>query len=282
MSRRLTVPFLPDGVITQFAGYENLTELDWDHYRRTYGNIGRLDLILEAEGDTTNRYKLAKQADVLMLIYLLGPDGLVQTLTRLGYPTTDQTLARTVDYYLARTAHGSTLSRVVHASVLARLNPDQGWATFREALAADLDDTQGGTTREGIHLGAMAGTIDILTRSFAGLRTDGTTVILDPALPTGLHALRLRLQHHGQRLHVSIEGTTLTVTAEACVARPEVRLRVGDHETFLTAGTRRRFHREGDTWHPEQVNPLGDRQERDRARPDPGRAPPRRGRMQDG
>ena len=257
MSRRLAVPFLPDGVIAQFAGYDTLTELDWDHYRRTFGNIGRLDLILEAEGDTTNRYKLAKQADVLMLIYLLGPEGLVQALNRLGYPTTGQALTRTVDYYLPRTAHGSTLSRVVHASVLARLNPDRGWATFREALAADLDDTQGGTTQEGIHLGAMAGTIDILARSFAGLRTDGTTIILDPALPTGLHALRLRLQHHGQRLHVSVEDTTLTVTAEPCVARPRVRLRVGDHETFLTAGTRQRFHRDGDVWRPEQAIPLG-------------------------
>ena len=54
-----------------------LAEFDWDRYRATYGNIGRLDLILEAEGDTTNRYKLAKQADVLMLVYLLGPDELL-------------------------------------------------------------------------------------------------------------------------------------------------------------------------------------------------------------
>lgn len=75
LSQRMTVPFLTDGVIGQFAGYEDLDELDWDHYRRRYGNIGRLDLILEAEGDTTNRYRLAKQADVLMLAYLLGLTG---------------------------------------------------------------------------------------------------------------------------------------------------------------------------------------------------------------
>src|SRR5690625_955429 len=123
-------------------------------------------------------------------------------LERLGYPTTRQALARTVVYYLARTAHGSTLRQLVHASVLSRLHPASGWATFREALAADLDDTQGGTTQEGIHLGAMAGTIDIVIRSFAGLRTEGPTVVLDPALPAGLPAVRLRVQHRGQRLHV--------------------------------------------------------------------------------
>ncbi|GAA3510454.1 beta-phosphoglucomutase family hydrolase [Georgenia daeguensis] len=256
LSRRLAVPFLPDGIIAQFAGYEHLAELDWDRYRRTYGNIGRLDLILEAEGDATNWYKLAKQADVLMLIYLLGPDGLLGMLDRLGYPTTRHVLARTVDYYLARTAHGSTLSRVVHASVLARMDPARGWQTFREALAADLDDTQGGTTKEGIHLGAMAGTLDILTRSFAGLRTDGTTVALDPVLPAVLHALRVRLQHRGQRLQVSIDDDTLTVTAEPCVADPRVRLRVGGHEATLASGTTRRFRREADTWHPEQRTPA--------------------------
>src|SRR5690625_6663373 len=149
-------------------------------------------------------------------------------LERLGYPTTRQALARTVDYYLARTAHGSTLSRVGHASVLARLDPARGWATFREARAADLADTQGGPTHEGIHLGAMAGPIDMLTRSFAGLHTQGTTVVLDPALPAGLPAMRFRVQHRGHRLHITLDETTLTVTAEPCAANPHIRLRVGE------------------------------------------------------
>jgi hypothetical protein len=41
---------------------------------RTYGNIGRLDLILESEGDTTNRYRVSKQADVLMFFYLISAE----------------------------------------------------------------------------------------------------------------------------------------------------------------------------------------------------------------
>src|SRR5665811_159601 len=171
LSRRLSVPF-QEGVISQFDGYDALLELDWERYRANYGNIGRLDLILEAEGDSTNRYKLAKQADVLMLIYLLGPDQFLALLARLGYPFAPEALADTVDYYLARTPHGSTLSRVVHASVLARVDPSRAWTVFRDALASDLDDTQGGTTEEGVHLGAMAGTIDIVTRAFAGMQID--------------------------------------------------------------------------------------------------------------
>ena len=67
----MKVVFHADGVLTQFEGYEQLEEFDWEGYRERYGNIQRLDRVLEAEGDSTNRYKLAKQADVLMLLFLL-------------------------------------------------------------------------------------------------------------------------------------------------------------------------------------------------------------------
>lgn len=66
LSRRLAVPF-HDGIPSQFDGFAALEELDWSEYRRRYGNIERLDLILESEGDSTNAYRLSKQVDVLML-----------------------------------------------------------------------------------------------------------------------------------------------------------------------------------------------------------------------
>ena len=233
LSRRLTVAFHADGVISQFDGYEALAELEWEHYRATYHNIGRLDLILEAEGDSTNRYQLAKQADVLMLIYLLGPDQLVDLLQQLGYPAAPETLLRTVDHYLARTAHGSTLSRVVHASVLARLDPSRAWATFRDALVADLDDTQGGTTREGVHLGAMAGTIDIVTRAFAGLQVQASALTFTPRLPDELHRVAFDVCHRGQRVAVSLEHDRLRLHARPCAAAPPVTIVVaGNHITL--------------------------------------------------
>ncbi|GAT71026.1 trehalose 6-phosphate phosphorylase [Planomonospora sphaerica] len=162
MASRMRVDF-HDGVISQFEGYGNLAELDWDGYRRTYGDIRRLDRILEAEGDTPNRYKASKQADVLMLFHLLGEDGLAKILTRLGYGWDAGAAARTVDYYLARTCHGSTLSAVVHAGVLARVRPGASEPFLVEALNSDVRDVQGGTTAEGIHLGAMAGVLSLFT-----------------------------------------------------------------------------------------------------------------------
>ncbi|WP_031171703.1 glycoside hydrolase family 65 protein [Streptosporangium roseum] len=158
MSRRMRVDF-HDGVISQFEGYAALEELDWAAYREKYADIRRLDRILEAEGDTPNRYKVSKQADVLMLLHLLGEEGVGEILTGLGYEWNGEMAARTVDYYLARTCHGSTLSAVVHAGVLAHLRPGASHPFLVEALNNDVKDLQGGTTAEGIHLGAMAGVV---------------------------------------------------------------------------------------------------------------------------
>ena len=170
MSHRMFVPFHGDGIISQFEGYDELEELDWDAYRAKYGNIQRLDRILRAEGDDPNRYKLTKQADTVMLFFLFSREELGEIFGRLGYDYHADTAMRTVAYYDRRTSHGSTLSFVTHAGVLAALDPDSSWDRFLVALRSDADDIQGGTTKEGIHVGVMSGTLDVVQRSYAGIR----------------------------------------------------------------------------------------------------------------
>lgn len=252
----LAVSFHADGVISQFDGYEDLIEFDWPHYRAKYGNIGRLDLFLEAENDTTNRYKLAKQADVLMLIYLLGPAGVISQLNRLGYPFTETALESTVDYYIARTSEGSTLSRVVHASVLSRFDDRWALALFREALVSDLDDTQGGTTREGIHLGAMSGTIDIIVRSFAGLQMEAHCLTFEPRLPAHLGKAEFQIFYRGHLIDVVLSARSLVIRLQPSNASP-VQVGVSGRYVTLAGGDREEFtlaaHRDAEL--PEQ--PLG-------------------------
>ncbi|MDS1272372.1 glycosyl hydrolase family 65 protein [Lipingzhangella sp. LS1_29] len=198
VSRKLRVPF-HGGVISQFEGYAHLEELDWDHYRATYPDVQRLDRILESEhgAGAANRYKVSKQADTLMLFFLLTEEELAELLDHLGYGIDTGLIPRTVEYYLARTSHGSTLSAVVHAWVLARTDRANSWTFFSQALRSDIDDTQGGTTAEGIHLGAMAGTLDLLTRCYTGLAPDPEALRLDPRLPRGLHHLAFEIDYHG-------------------------------------------------------------------------------------
>src|SRR5262249_43706092 len=150
-------------------GYDDLKELDWKDYHARYGDISRLDRILEAEGDSPNQYKASKQADVLMLFYLLSAGELAGLFRHLGYRWDPGRIPETIEYYLARTSNGSTLSAVVHAWVLARSSREMAVERFIEALRSDVADVQGGTTAEGIHLAAMAGTVDVLQRCFAGV-----------------------------------------------------------------------------------------------------------------
>ncbi|MEY9774903.1 HAD family hydrolase [Arthrobacter sp. MW3 TE3886] len=246
LSRRMFVPFHDGGIISQFDGYGALRELDWNHYRRAYRNIERLDLILEAEGDSTNHYRLAKQADVLMLLYVLGEDQLLGFLRRMGYDVEPAQIAATVDFYLARTAHGSTLSRVTHASVLAQHDPERAWATFREALDTDLDDTQGGTTRAGIHLGAMAGSIDVIQRSFAGLRITRDALDFTPRLPAELSRVEFQVRYRDQLLAVHLGPDRLRVSAAPGDASP-VLVRVGVEKVLLRAGQEHEFRRDAGT-----------------------------------
>ena len=191
VSRKLRLCWTDDGVLP-VPRLRDARGARLGRLPRRYGDISRLDRILEAEGDSTNRYKVSKQADVLMLFQLLSADELYGLVDRLGYPHDPQTIPRTIEYYLDRTCHGSTLSKVVHAWVLARADRRKAWAYFLQALESDIADAQGGTTGEGIHLGAMAGTVDLLERGFTGLETRGDVLGFDPYLPEALGRMRFR------------------------------------------------------------------------------------------
>lgn len=220
ISRKLRVPFHGDGIISQFEGYDDLEEFDWEGYEAKYGDIQRLDRILEAEDDTPNRYKASKQADVLMLFYLFSADELALLFEQLGYPFERDSIPRNVDYYLARTSHGSTLSRVVHSWVLARSDRPKSWHLFQRALDSDLADIQGGTTPEGIHTGAMAGTIDLIQRCYVGIETRANVLHFNPALPMDLGAICVKLRYRRQVLDVEASHETLKISSRSFTASP--------------------------------------------------------------
>jgi trehalose/maltose hydrolase-like predicted phosphorylase len=240
LSRKMRLVFLEDGVLAQFEGYDRLAELDWDAYRARYRNIQRLDLILEAEGDDPNRYKLSKQADVLMLFFLFSAEELRALFERLGYPFDGAVIPRTIAYYTQRTSDGSTLSRVAHAWVLARSDRPRSWELFRSALTSDVEDIQGGTTREGIHLGAMAGTVDLLQRCYAGLELREDVLWLNPRLPEGVRRLELLVRYRTHTLELAITREALEVSAAHC-EMPLMKVGLPDGVYELRAGERRTF-----------------------------------------
>ena len=60
--------------------------------------------------------------------------------------------------------------------MLGRANRDNALEHFTRLLRSDTADIQGGTTAEGVHLAAMAGSVDVLQRCFTGLETTADTL----------------------------------------------------------------------------------------------------------
>jgi trehalose/maltose hydrolase-like predicted phosphorylase len=193
ISIKMTLIFNSDFIIEQFEGYFNLKELDWDDYRKRYKDIHRLDRILKAEGKSPDEYKLAKQADVLMLFYVLKPEEVIELIKGLSYKVPEDFLERNLDYYINRTSHGSTLSRVVHAYLAGiTWKPEICRDLYMEALSSDYTDIQGGTTAEGIHAGVMGGTVLFAISMFGGLNWRNEILSINPEIPNQWQSLSFK------------------------------------------------------------------------------------------
>jgi trehalose/maltose hydrolase-like predicted phosphorylase len=194
-----------NGIIEQFNGYFGLKELDWDGYRKKYGDIHRLDRILKAEGKSPDEYKLAKQADLIMAFYNLGVEGVTAILNDMGYKLGEDYFSKNFDYYIARTSHGSTLSRLVHSSLEFQYKDrDAGWDMYMEALESDLLDIQGGTTGEGVHCGVMAGTVYKALSMFGGLNISDDIPGICPSLPDHWSEMKYSFKFRGNDYSVRI------------------------------------------------------------------------------
>jgi trehalose/maltose hydrolase-like predicted phosphorylase len=98
---------------------------------------------------------------------------------------------------------------------------------FAEALQSDVDDIQQGTTAEGVHLGAMAGTVDLVQRVTTGIEVSGHVLRLNPQLPDELECIDMRLRYRGHSFDIRVTRDRLTVRGRERGLVP-VNLAVGD------------------------------------------------------
>lgn len=138
--------------------------------------------------------QIIKQPDVLMLHHLVPDD------------VAPGSLAPNLDHYGPRTAHGSSLSPAISASLLARAGrPDDALSLLRQALDIDLGDVHG-MTAAGLHLGTLGGVWQAMVLGFLGGRVQGGALRLDPVLPAAWPSLELRFRCLGRRVCVRVDA----------------------------------------------------------------------------
>lgn len=136
-------------------------------------------------------------------------------MTKCGYKPNSDLLKNNYDYYLPKTSHGSTLSRVVHCYLATEFgNSKLAWELFLEALTSDYIDIQGGTTQEGIHAGVMGATVLIVLKAYAGLKYENGVPKVKASLPSQWTRIGFKLTYRGQNY-------TAEVTADKAEIKPE-------------------------------------------------------------
>lgn len=125
--------------------------------------------------------------------------------------------------------------------MLARSDRKRAKKYFAEALQSDVADIQQGTTAEGVHLGAMGGTVDLVQRVCTGIEITGDVLRFSPRLPDAMTRLDMRIRYRGHTLDLKLTAGALEVRSHESDAVP-VRLQVKDDIRLLPSGSTQVFH----------------------------------------
>jgi len=189
------------GRYEQFAGYFGLEPL---LINDVAAPPVAADLLLGR--DRVTRSQLIKQPDVLMAHHLV-PD-----------QVEPGSLGPNLDYYDPRTAHGSSLSPAITASLLARAGrPDEALAMLRMALELDLEDLTG-MTGAGLHMANLGGVWQAVVVGLAGVRVRAGVLTVDPRLPGAWDGLQLRFGCLGRKVRLDITHDRAEIWADAPLA----------------------------------------------------------------
>lgn len=186
----INIPNHKDGsLIEQFDGYFKrrkypMPDLDGNSLPRFPSNVR-----LERIGKT----QFVKQADVLMLLYLLR--GMLK----------NEAVARNFLHYEKRTLHKSSLSTTVHACMASRLGlRDMAYRYLAITASIDLNNVYGNTP-DGVHAAALGGTWQVVVMGFCGVFLRDGILCFDPHLPRQWQAVSFKLYWHGDRFDVTVD-----------------------------------------------------------------------------
>jgi len=149
--------------------------------------------------DRIYRTSMIKQPDVLMFLFLHNQDF-----------SRDVKLAN-YDYYEPNTIHESSLSPSIHSIFAAELGKnDDAFRFFGFATRMDLDNYNRNSS-EGLHTTSIAAAWMNIVYGFAGLRSDGPVLVLNPMLPAKWTEYEFGIMYRYAHIRIKVTADEVTL-----------------------------------------------------------------------
>jgi hypothetical glycosyl hydrolase len=191
-----------DGVIPQDDSFMAKPSIDLSRYK---AKAGKQTILLDYSRAEVNEMQILKQADVVMLNYLL-PERF-----------TPQQCVANLAFYEPRTIHDSSLSKAIHGIVTARCGDTEGaYAFWRDGVAIDLGGDPH-SSDDGIHAAATGAIWSGVIQGFAGMQIVEGELHLAPKLPAHWRRLAFPLRWRNARMHFAFENEVLTIDTSSPV-----------------------------------------------------------------
>ncbi len=210
IAARISINIDKKQIIEQFDGYfrkKRVKIYNWDEN----------SLPIVTKKLTPRQYgktQLVKQADVVMLLYLL-TDLFSFKIKKQNY-----------EYYVDRTLHKSSLSLPIYALVAIDIgDKSRAYQFFTTALHADISDIHN-NTNEGIHIACMGGTWQVLINGFAGVKIQKEVFSINPRLPRKWRKVLFPLHWRGNLLRLEVENNKIKIQLIPLDKKKKIKIKV--------------------------------------------------------
>lgn len=192
VEERVSKVYLPvpneNGIIPQTDQYLSLKPLDLEKYKSASQVLGIYE---DYNVEQLNQYMVSKQADTVMLFFLLGD------------LFDEETKKKNFIFYEDKTLHDSSLSRSSHTILANDYGmKEMAYEMFERAVSIDLGPEMK-SSDAGIHSASLGGIWEAAVMGFGGVRLKEDVLSIHPLLPEAWDTLSFPLVYQGVRLFVT-------------------------------------------------------------------------------
>lgn len=186
-----------------------------------YKNQKHSGLILqELSHKRINEIQVSKQADILLLLYLM-QDHFNKEIKKANW-----------DYYEPKTLHDSSLSLSTHCILACDMGEmSKAYDLFRQATYIDLGPNML-SSDEGIHAASLGGMWQCVVNGFGGVRMINGKLRIDPHLPKQWNRIEFSITWRSDRIRITADNKTLFIKKETG-NNPEIEIEVRNRKYLL-------------------------------------------------